>query len=287
MADPDAVIKKIENIEIQGATAVARAGVELLQEMHDDGIHQQRIEAVAERLKGVRPTEPFLFNAIDIALSTEDFERVLAHIDSAQDDIHRAAADLFEDGDTVFTHCHSSTVVGTLIHAADELDQQVTVHNTETRPLFQGRDTAKELADAGIPVKHYVDSGARLALQDADMVMLGADAVTSSGHVLNKIGSELFAEAAQVREIPVYVLTDSWKFDHRTVFDHVEEREKRRGSEVWEDAPDNVQVMNYAFERISAEHIDAIVSDIGSYNPETFVDHADRNYHELTGTEEE
>lgn len=287
MNDPDTVIRKIENVEIQGATAVARAGIELLQSLQEDGAHQQRLDAVAERLKGARPTEPLLFNAIDIALATDDFDQVLEHIDTAQDQIQETAADLIADGSVVFTHCHSSTVTGTLRYAFRDRGTAFTVHNTETRPLYQGRETAEELADTGIPVQHYVDAGGRIALKDADVMLIGADAITDSGHVLNKIGSELFAEVAQEHDVPVYVLADSWKFDHRTVFDYEPELEQRVAEEVWQDAPDGVEIVNYAFERIEPHRIDGIISDIGSYGPNAFVEHADRNYHELTGTEQE
>jgi len=38
------------------------------------------------------------------------------------------------------------------------------VYNTETRPLFQGRKTAKELKGAGIKVTMFIDSAMDIAL---------------------------------------------------------------------------------------------------------------------------
>ncbi len=287
MTDPETIITRIKHVDIQGATAVARAGIALLQRMHENDADQERLEEVADQLREARPTEPLLFNAINVAMATENFDPVLDHLDEAQDTIHETGADLIDNGDTVFTHCHSSTVTGTLRYAFEEETKEFTVRNTETRPLYQGRETAEELAEIGIPVTHYVDAGARIALKDADVMMIGADAITDSGHVLNKIGSELFTAVAQEHDVPAYVLADSWKFDHRTVFDYEPALEQRVASEVWEDAPDGVEIVNYAFERIAPNRIDAIISDIGSYAPEEFVDHADRNYHELTGAERE
>lgn len=283
--DSDTVIEQIENVDIQGATAVARAGVELLQELHEAGKDREELETVADRLKAARPTEPMLFNAIDIALRSEDYAAALEHIDSAQQEIQRLGAELVEDGSVVYTHCHSSTVTETLINAVAEKD--FSVRCTETRPLYQGRTTAKELADAGILVELFVDSGARIALKEADVMLIGADAVEASGHVLNKIGSEMFARMAQEYGTPVYVLTDSWKFDHRSVFGFDESLEQRVGDEVWPDAPENVEVINYAFERIAPECIDGIVSELGEHRPKAFVEHADHRYHELTGTSPE
>ncbi|MFB6076705.1 MAG: hypothetical protein ABEK12_01075, partial [Candidatus Nanohaloarchaea archaeon] len=65
--DPDQVVRKIRHIEIQGATSIARAGIELLQEMDRDGADRAAIDAVADDLRAARPVEPLLDNAIRIA----------------------------------------------------------------------------------------------------------------------------------------------------------------------------------------------------------------------------
>lgn len=280
--DPDTVIQQIEDVEIQGATAVARTGVELLQDLAEKGADRDDIETTADRLKAARPTEPFLRNAVNVALETEDYADVLAHIDTARDDITPVAAELVESGDTVFTHCHSSTVTASLVHAHDD-GASFAVHCTETRPLYQGRTTAKELAEAGIPVELYVDAGARLALKKADVMLIGADAITSTGKVVNKIGSELFAEVAHGYDIPVYIVTDSWKFDSRSRFGYHESLERRVADEVWPDAPGGVDVMNYAFEHVHPDLIDGIVSELGVLAPDSFVQAVMDTYPELQG----
>ncbi len=274
--DADTVIQQIKDVEIQGATAVARTGVELLQELADAGASQERIDDVAQQLKTARPTEPFLRNAVNIALDTADFEQVLDHIDTARTDIVDIGSDIVPEDGTVFTHCHSSTVTSTLVNAFDT-DADFAVHCTETRPLYQGRETAAELADNGIPVQLYVDSGAQIALTDADVMLIGADAITAAGDVLNKIGSDLFAMTAQENDVPVYVLTDAWKFVGADS-DTVPSRERRDAAEVWSDAPDGVDIVNYAFERIMAAHIDGIVSELGVLEPEAFVDQVQEAY---------
>lgn len=275
--DADTVIKKIKDVEIQGATNVARAGIELLQDLDEQGASQDELEATAHRLKEARPTEPFLFNAIDIVLETRDFGAVLQHIEDSQTEIHGSGADLINEGSAVYTHCHSSTVTGTLTRAF--MEKEFSVKCTETRPLYQGRETAEELADAGIPVELSVDSGARLALEDADIMFIGADAVTPDGHVLNKIGSGMFAAVAQGHDVPVYVLTDSWKFDARTAWE--DELETRPADEVWTEAPDAVDIVNYAFERVQSALIDGIVSELGVHPPGAFVDTVQEEYPQI------
>ncbi|MDY6765810.1 MAG: hypothetical protein SVW77_00425 [Candidatus Nanohaloarchaea archaeon] len=269
--DPDEVIQKIEDVEIQGATSVARAGVELLQSLEGEGRGQAELAAVEERLREERPTEPLLFNALDAA-DVMGYDAVLDHIEEAQAAVTGHGRDLVNEGDTIYTHCHSSTVTALLRDAADT---EFAVHVTETRPLYQGRTTAEELADADIPVTLYVDAGARLALEDTDAMFIGADAVTGDGAVVNKIGSGMIAETAAARDIPVYVFADSWKLaDEMTV-------ERRGAAEVWAGAPEGVEVANPAFERVSPEHITAIVSELGRHQPNTFMAAARDAYPEV------
>ncbi len=275
--DADEVIEKIEAVEIQGATSIAREGVRLLQRLDREGVGEARVDDVAERLKGARPTEPFLYNCIRVSRETGEYEDVLEHIEGSQEDIVDYGVDLVEDGDVVYTHCHSSSVTGVL----EEVDLELSVRVTETRPLYQGRTTAEEMAEAGVPVRFYVDSGARLALKDADVMLIGADAVLDSGKVVNKIGSEMFAEVADRYGVPVYVVTDSWKYDPLSSFGFEPEIERRAAEEVWKDPPDDVEIYNYAFEKVAPGKVEGVVSELGVHPPEEFIDRVVEEYPEL------
>ena len=279
--DVDETVRKIEDVEIQGATNVAEAGVRLLKDLTEDGADEERVDEVAERLKNARPTEPFLFNCIRVGRETGEYDRVLEQIDS-QDEIDENGAPLVEQGDVVYTHCHSSSVTSVLEAASEERDFRARV--TETRPLYQGRKTARELSAADVPVRFYVDSGARMALREADVMMIGSDAVLGNGKVINKIGSEMFAEVADGYDVPVYVVTNSWKYDPMSSFGYETEIERRAAEEVWKDPPEGVDVVNYAFERVAPEKVDGIVSELGVHTPEDFADAVSDAYPELTET---
>ena len=279
--DVDETVRKIENVEIQGATNVAEAGVRLLKGLLEEGADEKRIEEVAERLKNARPTEPFLFNCIRVARHTGEYDDVLSQIDR-QDEIDQNGAQLIGEGDVVYTHCHSSSVSSVLRTVADRRDFRARV--TETRPLYQGRKTARELTEAGVPVRFYVDSGARIALREADVMMIGTDAVLADGKIINKIGSEMFAEVAGGYDVPVYVVTNSWKFDPMSSFGYEREIEKRTAEEVWEEPPEGVDVVNYAFERIAPEKVDGVVSELGVHEPGEFVEAVAKEYPELKET---
>jgi ribose 1,5-bisphosphate isomerase len=149
--------------------------------------------------------------------------------------------------------------------------QKFIVHNTETRPFFQGRLTAKELSKVGIKVVHYVDSAARLAIKNSDIMLIGSDAITSDGYVINKVGTEMMADIAQNYSIPVYVCTSAWKFDGKTIFGFQEEIEKRFTNEVWAKPPKNVEISNYVFEKIHPNKITGIISELGIFTVDTFI----------------
>lgn len=274
-------VRDIENVEIQGATNVARAGVRLLRNLTEEGADEERIDEVARRLKNARPTEPFLFNCVRVARETGEYKRVLRQIEK-QEAIDENGAPLVGEDDVVYTHCHSSSVTSVLRKVAEEKEFRARV--TETRPLYQGRETARELAETGVPVRFYVDSGARIALREADVMMIGADAVLNNGKVINKIGSEMFSEIAGGYDVPVYVVTNSWKYDPMSSFGYETEIERRAAEEVWSQPPEGVDVVNYAFERIAPGKVDGIISELGVHEPNEFVEAVSDEYPELKET---
>lgn len=289
----DEIVKDIKDLKIQGAENVAKAGVSAISELletfvsDEKNIYSELITA-RQKLEAARPTEPCLRNALTLLFLNvnennikeqmkKNIEKANEHFNTTNSLIAEYGSRKIKEGAAVFTHCHSSAVIN-ILKEAKQKKINFKVNNTETRPLFQGRITATELTDVGIPVEHFVDSAGRLAIKKSDIMFIGADAITSEGYIINKIGSELFAETAHKKEVPVYVCTDSWKFDINTVFGYDEEIEKRYAGEVWKDSPKGVKISNFAFESISPELITGVISELGVYNVETFIEEIKRNY---------
>ncbi len=284
MKDIDSVIKDIKSLKIQGSEAVALSSVEALKKAikSDPG----KLREYSGKLICTRPTEPFLRNCISYIQnnSTKGGEEILGscdyvidHIKNSQKLIADIGENKIQDGMSIFTHCHSATVMSILKMAKDK-GKDFVVYNTETRPVFQGRVTAKELADYGIKVNYMVDSAGRIGIKKADMVMIGCDAITSEGRVINKIGSELFAEIARRYDVPFYSCADSWKLDPASVFGFDEEIEQRNPHEVWDNSPKNITILNPAFEIINSDLITGIISEIGVYKPALFVNEVQERY---------
>ena len=251
------ICKKIKAVKIQGATNIARAAVVSLSFKN----------ASVKKLISLRPTEPLLRNSLHIATKFGS-EKVLNHLDSAEKKIVTLGVKKVKR--VVFTHCHSSTVVK-ILKEAKRKRKKFEVYVTETRPLYQGRITAKELSMAGIKVTEFVDAAARVALEKSDVMLIGADAITNKGEVVNKIGSGMFAWIAHRLKVPVYACTDSWKFDLKTLSGGKEVIEERSSKEVWKNAPSKILIKNPAFEVIKPEFITAIVSELGVLKPSNFV----------------
>ena len=109
-------------------------------------------------------------------------------------------------------------------------------------------------------------------------MIIGCDAIDSEGKCYNKIGSEMFAEIANKFDVPVYIATDSWKFDPKTIFGFNEEIEKRSRDEVWNNAPKKIKIENYAFEKIKPTLISGIISEIGIFKPQLFIEELKSKY---------
>lgn len=254
----DKIIEDIKKVKIQGARNIAKAA------LYACSIYPRRgclaHPEARNRLIQARPTEPMLANTLR-NLKKLGYKRALAHFDYAQEKINRFVLKLIRHGDVIFTHCHSTNVVQSLIYAYKF--KKFEVYNTETRPLLQGRKTAIELRKAGIKVTQFVDSAIDIALErkqgtrKASAVFLGADAILDDG-VINKVGSGMIAELAHYNKVPVYIIADSWKFSHNYF-----KIEERKVNEVWNNAPKNIRIRNPAFEKINKKYITRIVSELG------------------------
>jgi len=257
------ICKDIKSLKIQGATNVAKAGIQAFKIRHDRNS--------LKKLLSLRPTEPLLRNVIAFCL--EDPEKnpgfALEHLDESQKTLAEHGAVKIKNGDIVYTHCHSSAVTSILKEAFKT--KKFEVYNTETRPRYQGRITAQELVKAKIPVTHFVDSAAKYALEKATIMLIGADAVFPDGKVVNKVGSGLFAEVAKKYGVPVFVCTDSWKLDAKKVFGFETKIEERDVKEVWDKAPKGVKIKNPAFDIVSSDTIDGIISELGIHDTSAFV----------------
>ncbi|MCH2407558.1 MAG: S-methyl-5-thioribose-1-phosphate isomerase [Candidatus Nitrosopelagicus sp.] len=184
---------------------------------------------------------------------------------------------LFDDNDTVLTHCNAGALAtvgyGTalgVIRASKESGKNIKVIATETRPVQQGsRLTAFELKHDGIDVSLIPDTavGYTLANNLVNKIIVGADRILKTGHVFNKIGTYQIALLAKHHNVPFYVAAPLSTFDLSSNPEDVV-IEQRKSSEVTgigekKTAPDDINVINPAFDMTPPELISGIITENG------------------------
>lgn len=301
----DRTIADIKALRIQGARNVARSAMRAMAAQARNSKAKTATALMAElassadALAASRPTEPMMRNSLSEALryffskiiknkkmtvaelkktvaqSAASFEQEFAH---SQEAIAEFGAKELPKGSTVLTHCHSSTVTS-ILKRAHRMGKRISAICCETRPLYQGRITAKELSSAGIPTTLIVDSAARAFMREADLVLVGADAITSSGELVNKIGTSMVAFLAYEEEIKLYSAAELYKFDPLTLWGKVGRIEERAASEVADPKffP-KVKIRNPAFDLTPAKHITAYITEHGVVAPGSLLALASRHF---------
>ncbi len=278
----DQIVTDIKDLKIQGAINIAKKALEALHEKSASAASIEALQQAALILEETRPTEPALRNVVrwflkelspDRANRNELYEKIIGEIQDSLEKVTSYGASMIENGMTLFTHCHSSSVTAAIMRAYDE-GKRFEVYNSETRPRFQGRKTALELAGHGIHVHHMVDNAAFHILKKVDLFFFGADAVNSYGNVFNKVGTKTYAETVKRYDGKTFSLTSGIKYDVETKYGVHEEIEKRASLEVWDTEKKNITIFNPAFDEVEKEYIDGIVSEFGVLAPESFVQEA-------------
>ncbi|HJJ52111.1 MAG TPA: ribose 1,5-bisphosphate isomerase, partial [Methanocorpusculum sp.] len=208
--------EQIRTMEIRGAGKIAREAAAALRD-HAESLPEAGLSAfvsemnrAAEVLLATRPTAVSLPNAVNItlaglsaaetesearALVKSQADRFVAASTKAVERIAEICASRISDGMTIMTHCNSKAALAGILLAKQQ-GKNISVIATEVRPWNQGLLTIKTLNDHEIPTTYIVDSAVRTFMKEADLVIVGADAVTVKGAVVNKIGTSQIALAA-------------------------------------------------------------------------------------------
>ncbi|MFC5973352.1 ribose 1,5-bisphosphate isomerase [Halomarina salina] len=284
----------IASMETRGAATIGAAAAAALrvQAGESDAVTPEAFRAelrvAGRRLHETRPTAVSLPNALRYVLRRMDGDEVATlrasvvkaatefeqRLDRAQSQLGAIGANRLQDGDVVMTHCHSTDALA-CVEAALDQGKHLEAIVKETRPRLQGHITARALREMGVPVTLIVDNAARRYLDDADHVLVGADAIAADGSVVNKIGTSGLAVNARERGVPIVVAAQTIKLHPATMTGHTVEIEMRDEREVVsdEDRADigDVAVENPAFDVTPPRHIDAIVTESGQFPPESIV----------------
>jgi len=301
-SDYHQVADAIKNLVVRGAPAIgisAAFGMALAVLQSNATTKDDLIENLEEAKKILISTRPTAVNLkwalekiMNVAIQGEDISEIKKSvIDTAKkmadEDVEinmtmgKFGSELFDDNDTIMTHCNAGALAtvayGTalgVIRAVNESGKNIKVIATETRPVQQGsRLTAFELKHDGIDVSLIPDTavGYSMAKGLVTKVIVGADRILRTGHVFNKIGTYQVATMAKQHGIPFYVAAPLSTFDLKSNPDEVI-IEQRNGSEVTgigdtKTAPDDINVINPAFDMTPPELISGIITEKGVVKP--------------------
>ena len=294
------IAERISQLKIQGARNVAIAAIKALVKMSEETRAENKKEFSEDLFKAQtilfssRETEPLMRNAIKWIISqvensdeknvnslskivASSASQFLKNLEDSKTKIAAIGSKRIKNKSIILTHCHSSTVTKLLIKANRD-GKKFEVFCTETRPLFQGRITAKELVKEGIKTTLIVDSAVRSIIKDIDLVIVGSDAITSEGNVINKIGTSTIALIAREARKPFYVVSELLKFDPATICGDYEKIEERDPSEIWKDAPKNLLFRNPAFDITRREFIHGLICEEGIIPPHSIFEVVNRKY---------
>jgi len=306
MQDPIQVTaEKIRRLQIQGARNVAIAATKAVENLASQSQARTKKEFIKElsrakeTLFASRETEPLMRNAIRLILNrvskTKESkvknlaktvsavsQQFLVKLEESKERIAEIGAKRIRNDSVILTHCHSSTVTY-LLRKAKQNGVNFQVICTESRPVFQGRVTAREMLDAGIKTTLIVDSAARFFMNRVDLAIVGADAITSEGNVINKIGTSTVALVAHEARTPFYVVSELLKFDPATMYGDYEKIEERSAVEVWKDAPKGLVIRNPAFDVTRRDFIHGIICEEGIISPHCIAEVMQRKYRWVFG----
>lgn len=290
------IARDIREMRIRGAGELARSAVRALiiackeSSATDDQGLLDDLRKAARTLLETRPTAVSLPNGIRYVIHrvnqasqrTRDVEQLrlaciaaadefIANSNTAIERIGEIGARRIKDGDILMTHCNSSAVIS-VIKTAWSMGKRIHVYATETRPRFQGRLTAAALLEDGIPVTMIIDSAARYFMKEIDKLIIGADAVTANGAVVNKIGTSMIALAAKESNVRTFVAAETYKFSPETMIGEVVAIEQRSTDEIIDKAElqklPNLVLKNPSFDVTPPEYIDLIVTEKGITPPQ-------------------
>ena len=190
-----------------------------------------------------------------------------------QEFIHQqveAARTIIRNYKSVVTLSYSFTVESILRYG---LPPGCRVVIAESRPLMEGRRLFRNLSDDITGLHMITDAQLGLAIPDADLVLVGADAVLRDLSVVNKVGTYLAALVAHAHGRDFLVAADTYKINV-TIDSNNCILESKSGREVWSRQEKHCD--NIYFDITPSQLITGFVSEAGILDAAGMGEHAQR-----------
>jgi ribose 1,5-bisphosphate isomerase len=285
----------LKSMRVHGAGRIARFAAQALRDHAKEARartsreYWENVLKVGEKLRSARPTAVSLPNGVNYVLyggrtsfesggSVEDVRN--ATVNTANDFISASldavkiigeiGARRIKNGDVIITHCNSEAAISVMKKAHD-MGKGIKVYCDETRPKFQGHKTAATLAAYGIDTTLICDSACRVTMAHAHRTIVGCDAISVNGALVNKIGTSQVATMAHEARVNFMVAAETYKLDFKTLTGELVDIEERDHTEIaskeWMAHNPKVKFNNPVFDVTPPEYIDFYVTEKGIIPP--------------------
>ena len=280
----DDIAHSIKDMLVRGAPAI---GVTAAYGLAMAKLNGEDMEEAVRKIRSTRPTAYDLFKAIDFMKENGFLEssarRYANEISSRCKKIGEYGNELIGNDSRILTHCNAGALAvvdwGTAIapmRIAHDSGKKLFVYVDETRPRLQGaRLTAWELAQEGIDHAIIADNAAGHYMKagKVDLVIVGADRITSSGDFANKIGTYEKAVLAKENGIPFYVAAPGSTFDFALSGGQDIPIEERSPDEVLyiegkRLGPEQSTALNPAFDVTPSKYVSGFITEYGIFRPD-------------------
>jgi ribose 1,5-bisphosphate isomerase len=273
-------VSEVVNDREHGSRWLVKGAITLLRDLAEekDVSPQEQMPIVlksAYRMAQARPAMAALPSAISSVTRfyTKGLEEIaheangfLRDFDTATERIAEYAKPFLHG--QLITNSISGTVLDVLIANRAQIESVIVL---ESRPAYEGRETARLLSEKGLSVSLITDAQADIFLPQCQEVVVGADSVLVNGDVLNKAGTALLAWAARGHTVPFLVLCESWKISPRRWSEHDETKfqenmtmlEEKEPAEVLAQNIPGVRVRNFYFDRTPFKLVQHVISQRG------------------------
>jgi ribose 1,5-bisphosphate isomerase len=273
-------IDQICNDREHGSRWLVKAAVTLLRDLaKEPGASEEEqlclLFRSAYHIAQARPAMAALASAMGNVMSVyeDGIQAIAGQAQTLLDEYETATTRIAEHAQTylrgrLLTCSVSGTIVDAFVVNRERIEH---VTLLEGRPRYEGREMARLLRQQGIAVTVITDAQADIFLPLCDAVVVGADSVLVNGDVLNKAGTALLAWAAHGRNIPLYVLCETLKISPHRWHEHDGTRikenlallEEKEPEEVWEQAPADIEVRNFYFDRTPYRLLQSVITEQG------------------------
>jgi len=199
--------------------------------------------------------------------SKEKIENVMNTSDQNRKKIGRVGAKLILNNSKILT-ISASSLVKEIFMAAHKMNRKFTVYCLESRPQNEGHVLAEELSDKGIACVLMTDAMMAQALEDANMIITGADRISESGFV-NKSGTLPLAIASKTFQVPLFLAAETDKIlkeIDRSVRFYPQDR-----NVIYSGKNKTLTVLNYYFESISFDYVGKVICEDGVFDTNEFI----------------